>query len=101
LATEWPDPNARLPVLLRLIYAGACGLLPTVTARDHKNPGAPDHPRLSAIRGLPLPETFGLPLPTALAGWLMGFPPEWLQCAPSATPSTPGSRRRGCASALL
>ena len=92
LATEWPRPNERLPVLVRLIYAGACGLLPTVTARDYRNPGLKDHPRLSATRGEPLPETFGLPLPAALAGWLMGFPPEWLQCAPSGTQSTRGQR---------
>ena len=25
--------------------------------------------------------------------WLMGFPPEWLNFAPSATPSRPRSRR--------
>lgn len=92
LATVWPDPNERLAILLRLISAGECGLLPTVTARDSKNPGRPDHARLSATRGEALPETFGLPLPTALSAWMMGFPPEWLQSAPLATPSTHGSR---------
>lgn len=57
-----------------------------------QNPGRPDHDRLSATRGEPLPETFGLPLPAALSAWMMGFPPEWLQFAPSATQSTRGSR---------
>lgn len=94
LAITWPDPNERLPILVRLIADGESGLLPTVTARDWKNPGRADHARLSSTRGEPLPETFGLPLPTALAGWLMGFPPEWLQSAPMETPSTRGSRRR-------
>ncbi len=86
LATAWPDPNERLPILLRLIAVGECGLLPTVTARDWKNPGRQDHARLSSTRGEPIPETFGLPLPAGLAGWLMGFPPEWLQSAPLEMP---------------
>jgi hypothetical protein len=89
-----PDPNERLRILVALIYAGACGLLPTVTARDSKNPGRPDHSRLLATRGEPLPETFGLPLPTALSAWMIGFPPEWLQYAPSETPLTRGLRRK-------
>jgi hypothetical protein len=90
----FPNPNKRLPLLLALIFAGECGLLPTVTARDYKNPGKPDHIRVqSATRGEPLPETFGLPLPTALAAWLMGFPPEWMQSAPLEMQSTRKSRQ--------
>ncbi len=94
LATAFPDVNCRLRMLVALIYAGECGLLPTVTARDGKNPGRADHERLSASRGEPLPETFGLPLPAALAGWMMGFPDEWMQCAPSETRSTRSQQAR-------
>lgn len=93
LATAFTNPNERLLILVALVYAGECGLLPTVTARDWKSPGRQDHPRIStSTRGEPLPETFGLPLPTALAGWLMGFPPEWMQYAPLETPSIHGSQ---------
>lgn len=93
LATEFADPNERLRMLVRLIFEGACGLLPTVTARDGKNPGRADHARLSATRGEPLPETFGLPVTAALAAWMMGYPTAWLTCAPSATPLTRGLPR--------
>jgi hypothetical protein len=94
LATAFPDANERLLILVALVYAGECGLLPTVTARDWKNPGRQDHTRITtSTRGEPLPETFGLPLPTALAGWQMGFPNGWLQFAPLAMPSTHGSQR--------
>lgn len=92
LATPFPDPNERLRVLVLLISAGVCGLLPTVTARDGKNPGRQDHARLTATRGEPLPETFGLPVTAALAAWMMGYPVGWLTCAPSATRSTHGQR---------
>ncbi|KOC24165.1 hypothetical protein GL58_04215 [Comamonas testosteroni] len=86
LATECADPNDRLRTLVRLIYAGECGLLPTVAARDFRSPGAPNHPRRSATRGQPLPETFSSPVPAELARWMMGFPPEWAQCMPTETP---------------
>lgn len=86
LAIECADPNDRLRTLVRLIYAGECGLLPTVVARDFRSPGDPNHPRRSATRGQPLPETFSSPVPAELARWMMGFPPEWAQCMPTETP---------------
>lgn len=86
LATECADPNDRLRMLVRLIYAGECGLLPTVVARDFRAPGDPNHPRRFATRGQPLPETFSSPVPAELARWMMGFPPEWAQCMPTETP---------------
>lgn len=86
LATEYADPNDRLRMLVRLIYAGECGLLPTVVARDFRAPGDPNHPRRSATRGQPLPETFSSPVPAELARWMMGFPPDCAQCMPMETP---------------
>jgi hypothetical protein len=59
------------------IYAGECSLLPTLTARDWRSPGRPDHPRLSHKRGEPLPETFGCRLSPEFCEWLMGFPAGW------------------------
>lgn len=94
LATTWPNPNDRLRVLVRLISAGECGLLPTVVARDYRSPGDPNHPRQFATRGQPLPEDIGLRIPADFARWMMGFPSEWAACMPTAMRSIRGSRRR-------
>lgn len=94
LATEYADPNDRLRMLVRRIYAGESGLLPTLVARDFRSPGDPNHPRRSATRGQPLPETFSSPIPAELARWMMGFPVEWAQCMPTEMPSTPGPRQK-------
>lgn len=94
LASEFPNPNLRLRILVRLICAGECGYLPTVVARDHRSPGSPNHPRFSQTRGHPLPETIGLRLSADFARWMMGFPPEWLECMPSGMLST-RTRSRG------
>lgn len=93
LATPYPHPNDRLPVLVQRICAGACGFLPTVVARDYRSPGNPDHPRQLATRGQPLPEVLGLRLSADIARWMMGFPNEWAQCMPMATQSTRGRRQ--------
>lgn len=94
LATEYANPNDRLRMLVHRIYAGECGLLPTLVARDFRSPGDPAHPRRTATRGQPLPETFSSPIPAELARWMMGFPPAWQECMPTATPSTPGPRQK-------
>jgi hypothetical protein len=39
-------------------------------------------------------ESGGGSLHPEFAGWEMGYPPEWLSCAPSETPSTRGQQRR-------
>lgn len=39
-------------------------------------------------------ESGGGSLHPEFAGWVMGFPPEWLSCAPSATQSTRARRKR-------
>lgn len=39
-------------------------------------------------------ESGGGSLHPEFAGWEMGYPPEWLSCAPSETPSIRGRRRR-------
>jgi hypothetical protein len=92
LATEFPDPNDRLPALVLIISAGECGYLPSVMARDFRSPGDPNHPRQLATRGQPLPEVLGLRLPAAFALWMMGFPREWEECMPPAMQSTRGRR---------
>lgn len=67
----------RLRELVRLIYAGECSLLPTVTSRDWRSPGRSDHPRLKASRGEPLTETLGCRLSPEFCEWMMGFPVGW------------------------
>lgn len=79
LATEFPDWRSRLLISACLISDGAISMLPTVTARDWRSPGRPDHPRLIGQRGLPLPEDLGSQLHPELAECLMGFPIGWTE----------------------
>lgn len=81
LATEFPTAPlpCRVRALVRLILAGGCSGLPTVTARDWKSPGRADHPRLKRSRGEPLPETLGFRPSPQLCEWMMGFPPGWTE----------------------
>lgn len=80
----------------------------TPTARDHKSPlaSAETHARnarplseqAGAASGMTpsgSPERTASPgaLDPAFVCWLMGYPPEWLSCAPSATRSSRKSRR--------
>lgn len=79
LATEYPDLNARLKIVERLISEGVCSLLPTVTARDYRSPGCPDHQRLLMSRGHPLPEELGMRVTPEFCEWMMGFPQGWTE----------------------
>ena len=92
LATEFPTNRCvcRLRVLVLLIGAGVCSGLPTLTSRDHRSPGNPGHPRLSATRGEALTETLGCRLSPEFCEWMMGF--RW--AGPKAAHRVPWQRRR-------
>lgn len=91
LATDFPANRCvcRLRVLVLLTAAGVCSGLPTVTSRDWRSPGSPDHPRLNASRGEPLTETLGCRLSPAFCEWMMGFPVGWTDAAASSPLATP------------
>jgi hypothetical protein len=74
LAITQPELSLRLATLVRLISEGVCSFLPTPVSRDWRSPGLRSHPRLSASRGQPLPETIGSRVHPELCEWLMGFP---------------------------
>lgn len=73
----YPDMSSRLRTLARLISDGVCTSLPTLTCRDYRSPGRPDHGRLTASRGEPLTETLGVRLSPEICEYLMGFPADW------------------------
>lgn len=75
----YPGTSLRLAKLVESIHAGECSWLPTVTARDYRSPGNQSHPRLTASRGEPLPETIGARITPELCEWLMGFPAGWTE----------------------
>lgn len=81
LATEFPDYNDRLSIVVRLIYEGVCSLLPTPCSSDGKRGrGSESHPRmLHYIRGLRLQEEIGLRPGPEIIEWIMGFPIGWTE----------------------
>jgi hypothetical protein len=85
LATLFPASqfHCRLTCLVRLILAGDCSGLPTLTGRDWRSPGKPNHSRLNASRGEPLTETIGSRLSPEFAEWMMGFPVGWTDASES------------------
>jgi len=96
LATQFPDFAERLAILAPLISEGEVSYLPTVTARDYRSPGDPQHERLQKARGLPLPEELGARISPEFAEWMMGFPEGWTDVSesrPSETPSSPKSSK--------
>lgn len=73
--------------------APGSGSWPTPRAAGGK--AGPDYAKATRSKtGLSLPTVLGgMPNPTWLA-WLMGYPEQWINAAPSVTPSSPKSRRR-------
>jgi hypothetical protein len=86
----------------------AASMWATPSARDYRSPNSAesqDRRNADSARGQQLPNQVahdGLPAPTEkpagslnpmFVSWLMGYPPEWLNCAPSATRSSRKSRQ--------
>jgi hypothetical protein len=84
----------------------------TPTARDHRSDrGRKTDQEQYGAKGRPLPRQAlgtaanGSPAPTGKLAqlnpehsrWLLGYPPEWGSCAPTAMPSSRKSRRRSSA----
>lgn len=93
VAATWGTPSAQEPggsaemALARKHKAIANGakMGAAVTHLSHQIPSSNGSSEQTEKRGALNPE---------FVSWLMGYPPEWLSCAPSEMPSTSGRRRR-------
>ena len=91
---SWPDwrrratPAGRSWWVLRMpphpTGAPGSSFWPTPLARDWRSGSATQRAKR---RSCQLPDRLGGPLNPDWIEWLMGFPPGWTACAPSATPS--------------
>jgi len=96
--TPWGQCLFRPRARVRSIHAKDFSLWQTPRARgdaggrrwrDGDARNLEDQARMFALlRGLSEQETALLSMSPMFCGRLMGYPPEWLNCAPSATPST-------------
>jgi hypothetical protein len=94
---SWPTPmehEARLGFQNRM--TGKKGTQESLTTVAVKNLAPDLDPRISGLTAIGFPAATVKPgqLNPAHSRWLMGLPPEWDACAPTATPSSRKSRKR-------
>lgn len=74
----------------------ALTMLPTPTARDHKDCGQLGNVEENALLGRVLKMKHGLKHQPGFALWMMGYPENWLHSARLATQSSRRSRTKSC-----